>query len=205
MSNLNVDKTLLLQCQRLSCLLNNQSSGPIAQIITTGPVTVPLHEIQSVPLLSLPWQSIQIQPFNENVVILDSSGTLNVTLPFGFSNHIIGFNTSFITNLNLIAQQAEPLLDHTVETQLIFNPDTEPPMTTLAIKTMNNNHVKTLHGAIVSSSATNINTPGVYEALPLLVLSDLTPPPMTANITLHQVNMQVAFLAPTTVNHQVTD
>ncbi len=216
-SNLNVDKTLLLQCQRLSCILNNLSSGAVAQITAIGPITVPLHEVQSVALLSLPWESIKIQTFNRNVdVIVDSSGTLNITLPPlnmtlppNFSNHIIGFNTgstnaSFLTNLNLIAQQAFPLSDHTVETQLIFNPDTEPPMTTLAIKTMNNDHVKTLHGATISAT-TNRKTPGVYTALPLLLLSDLTTPPPIANVTLHQVHMQVVLLAPTTVNSQVTD
>ncbi len=211
-SNLNVDKTLLLQCRRLECILKNPLSGPIAQIIAKGPITVPLHETPSVALLSLPWQSIQIQPLNNNVdVTLDSFGTVNVTLPFSFSNHIIGFNTgtttsnaSFLTNLNLIAQQVPPQSDHTVETHIIFNPDTEPPMTTLAIKTMHNDHVKTLHGAIISASATNIKTPGVYAASPLLVLSDLTIPPAVANIILHQVHMQIVLLAPT-VNPQVTD
>ena len=204
-TNLNVNNSLTLQCQRLECILQNLASRPVAQIVATGRVTTTLQQFESVPLLNLAWDDIQVQALDRTVdVILDDTGTINVVLPRG-GGAIRGLllpSSQFFTNLNVIAQGQN---DHTIETQILFGAGSTPSSSTMAIKTMTQNNVKTLHGEIVTiQKPTAIKTPGVYTALPSVVLSDLTPPPAVGNLILHRVVMQVGVFAAT-VNPQITD
>jgi hypothetical protein len=189
--------TSVINTQKNFLFCGTPCDGPavVAQITATGPVGVQLFQGVPVPLLNLGWSDIEIEQFDPHVDIsIDSGGVINTIEDFPGT---VILSTQSLTSVNLIAQgPPAPELEHTLESKISFQATTTQGVALLAMKTMTNGHVKTLHGEILSDSALRtppISYPGVYVSLPFINLSTLTPHSVPANITLHQAVVQVAF------------